>query len=367
MLKLQPKHAVLYQEYTGTRSRQNSGQSLANLEKNKHKNKLSEASVKRLYMALDWLLTIARKKKADNLRVNRQFEFKISMLTLTLPCEQLHDDLYVKKYLLNEFLSIVRVKYNLQNYIWKAEKQGNGSIHFHIIIDKYIFYAEVNKIWNKILDFHGYIAKYRENQEELHKNGFTYKHYKNDTHTRSKQLAAYKKGIATAWRNPTGTTDIHSLKNIKNAKAYLAKYISKNPDVENKVNVEIEAYKKKHSTNQLATETIEEITATVKKKLSINGNLWYISRSLSKLKGIKMFVNVDIDEELQWFKKVSVGKIIDCDFCTVLKISLTDIFKFKMPKLMEKVKNYVNELRSVFYPVGEIAYSPLGLPLNIFD
>ena len=366
LIKVLPNYCVQYNEYVHSKSGQSLERSLSNLVDNSHKNKMSDKSIKRLFLALDWLLLIAKKKTASNLKANKEFQFKVSMLTLTLPCEQLHSDLYVKKYLLNELLTVIRKKYNLHNYIWKAEKQGNGNIHFHIVIDKYIYYADINRIWNKILDTHGYIEQYRRNQEQLHKDGFKIKSYLNKIFSPSAQLAAYKKGVATNWKQPTGTTDIHSLKNIRNAKSYLAKYISKNPDKEKQIQFEVEKYKKSEKVSAVSTSVYNEIVEKVTKNLSIGGHIWFISQSLSKLKGIVIYIDYAISTELNWFRRKKKDGLIYTDFCTIFKMSLKDIFKFKLPKLSEKVQNYITELRNVFYPDDEISYSPLGIPLNIF-
>jgi hypothetical protein len=367
ILKINPDYALIYNEYVGDRSRYYSEKSISNLIKNKHKGELSKKAVNRLHTALDWMLLIAKNKTADNLKNKGQFKFKVSMLTLTLPCEQLHDDLFIKKMMLNEFLTILRKKYNLQNYIWKAEKQGNGNIHFHLIIDKYIFYKDINNVWNQILDTHGYIEKYRKNQQKKHEKGFYYDKKKSKRWSKSAQLKAFKQGVKTNWRQPTGTTDIHSLKKIRNAKSYLSKYISKNPDVIKEVNKYSQMYCRVYDVQHVPADKLEEIKIEVKKKLSIVGNLWYVSRSLSELKGIIMEISDEIGKELNSFRAKALESVIEKDFCTIFKFSIKDIFKNNFTHLGEKVKEYILKMRSLFYPPGELIGSPLGLPLNIFN
>lgn len=366
-VKIHPSYSVCYSEYCGKRTKSFSDRSIENLVRNKHDGEMSKKAVKRLYVALDWMLLCARKKSADHVNRSGSFNFKLSMLTLTLPAAQFHTDLYIKKMMLNEFLTIARKKYNLQNYIWKAEKQGNGNIHFHLILDKYIFYKDINRIWNNILNTHGYISKYTENQEKKHANGFYYEKSMSKRWNKTAQLKAYKNGIRTHWQQPTATTDIHSLRKITNAKAYLGKYVTKNPDVQYEVNKYAEMYKKKYKKESVPFETYQKIKAEVKKKLSVQGNLWYISQSLSKLKGICIEITNEIGAELNAFRKKFKDKVLYKDYCAIYKFSLKDIFKLGYTKIGAIVKDYILSLRNVFYPPGELAFSPLGIPLPLFD
>ena len=201
ILKINPSYAVVYQEYVGDRSRYNNENSAKNLEHNKHSGEMSKKAVMRLQTALDWMLLVSKRKDADSLRGTGKFKFKVSMITLTLPAVQIHNDLYVKKMMLNEFFTVIRKKFNIQNYIWKAEKQGNGNIHFHIIIDKYIFYKDINRIWNQILNTHGYIEIYRANQQKKHENGFYYDKKISKHWSKSAQLKALKTAYIPIGRN----------------------------------------------------------------------------------------------------------------------------------------------------------------------
>lgn len=46
---------------------------------------------------------------------------------------------------LNTWLTRCRTKYNLKNYLWVAERQKNGTIHFHLITNNYMPIREVNR------------------------------------------------------------------------------------------------------------------------------------------------------------------------------------------------------------------------------
>lgn len=114
-------------------------------------------------------------------------------LTLTLPSEQNHTDNVIKRECLMPFLQTIKRKFKVVNYLWIAENQKNGNIHFHVIIDRYIPKAQVQYEWNNQLAPLGYIA------------AFTAKH---------------------GSQNPP-TTHIESVRNNHKVTSYLTKYITK--------------------------------------------------------------------------------------------------------------------------------------------
>lgn len=83
-------------------------------------------------------------------------------ITLTLSDKQHHSDKYIKRNMLQVFLKDLQYNYGVINYFWKAERQENNNIHFHLIVDKYINKSHIQNVWNRIQTAHGYTASYRE-------------------------------------------------------------------------------------------------------------------------------------------------------------------------------------------------------------
>jgi hypothetical protein len=170
--------------------------SLENLGDNRVKGFLSKKSAAKIRdLVENWVNSV----KAYSLQENRKLSSQITFVTLTLPSNQMHSDKDIKRRCLNHFLIKAKRAWKAENYIWKAEPQKNGNIHFHIIFDKYVEWRKVRNAWNKILDPLGYIDNFEK------KNGH---------------------------RDPN-STDIHSLykdkkgNNITFVGAYMAKYMSK--------------------------------------------------------------------------------------------------------------------------------------------
>jgi len=122
---------------------------------------------------------------------------KYTFVTLTLPSAQRHCDKVIKREILNAFLIELKRDFNVNNYLWKAEPQTNGNIHFHLITSKYIDAIELRLIWLFHCERLGYVSEFREKHRSFLPNA----------------------------------TDIHALKSIRDVTAYVSKYMSKSTPV----------------------------------------------------------------------------------------------------------------------------------------
>lgn len=135
---------------------------LQNLQKNwgkvDYKGTLSKQTSRRIAHILQvWARTLYVNQYKNNplgVKKNRNLVF----ITLTLSKKQTHDDLEIKRLLLNKFLIYMNRLYGMKNYLWKAEKQKNGNLHFHIITDTFINKHELNYEWDCIQYSHGYFS-----------------------------------------------------------------------------------------------------------------------------------------------------------------------------------------------------------------
>ncbi len=224
-------------------------------EKNGYMGAKTRSKIKSL---LDSMIFLSQLPDAGKMALNANLGYKqkqcfLTFVTLTLPSKQKHDDNFIKRHLLSKLIKQLKEKYGVSLYVWVAEPQTNGNIHFHILIDKFIEnvtepkYAkvvlELTKEWNRILDLYGYIKPYQEKMQAIHAKGFIYNsESKKEVYTFSKvtakwevsqvdvsydnQYSAYDYGQATNWTQPN-SVDIHSLKQADNIKAYICKYMTK--------------------------------------------------------------------------------------------------------------------------------------------
>lgn len=163
---------------------------------NRHTNILSANSKRKMSRALEYLLFFANDKVIPGKAHGKNYHFKIAFITLTLPSKQRHADNEIKSRCLDSFLTEIRKGYSVKNYVWRAENQKNGNIHFHIVIDRFIPHWHVRNRWNRIVDRLGYVSEF----EKIH------------------------------GHDDPNSTDIHSLKYVNNAQNYLMKYASKDEE-----------------------------------------------------------------------------------------------------------------------------------------
>jgi len=266
--------------YTGERSKRQID-SYGNLSNNEHYGIISSKAKNRIKTAIDWMVYLSKDKKHFSEKSKKHFTFKLTFVTLTLASKQIHDDNTIKKELLNHFLIEAKRKWKINRYLWRAEAQKNGNIHFHILTDKFIPWQELRETWNRIQNKLGYIDRYAVKQREIHKGGFMYRPELARKWNYIKQKKAYKTGINEGWQNPN-SSDIHSINKIRNLSAYLSKYCAKNDVDQVKAN-EAKQMKLDLDPGASSSMTAHEESKYLKGRV-IEGKLWRLSQSLSKLK-----------------------------------------------------------------------------------
>jgi hypothetical protein len=280
-----------------------------------HSGIISKKAKTRMLRAIDWLLVLSENKTVYKPHTKKKFKFKVSFVTLTLASKQVHSDNVIKSELLNQFFIEARKKWGVDKYVWRAEKQLNGNIHFHIIIDKFIPHYRLRANWNRIQNKLGYVDRYSIKQKENHKAGFKFKKQFAKNWSYANQKKAFHEGTANGWTNPN-STDVHSVTKVKNISHYLGKYCSKNPKAKVcNTNETRKIY------NKPPWETFDfkacKIAVEYEEKL-VSGKSWGLSQCLSKMKNLVLvrdsFINTDLEALQNWYcDRIFEGEY----FCTL--------------------------------------------------
>lgn len=163
---------------------------------------LNFSSIKRLKRAIDLIIAISVEKEAIDFKTGKPFKFKLNFITLTLPSPQgTRTDKQIKKECLDVWFKSAKRVFKLNNYVWRAERQKNGNLHFHLITDCYIKYDELRDSWNQRLERLNFISEF----EKVH-----------------------------GHRHPN-STDVHSIKKVRDLAAYMVKYMCKMKKNEQKI------------------------------------------------------------------------------------------------------------------------------------
>jgi hypothetical protein len=315
MLSLTPSKACMYTSYIDfTKSKPTERP-----QSNKHDGFISVSGANRLRLAVDWLCFLAKDKQGFNPKNKQKFNFKVAFITLTLPSVQIHSDEEIKEKCLSNFLQWLRDAHKVEHYVWRAEKQSNGNIHFHIVVNAFIPHKSIRLIWNKQIDKLGYVKKYTEKMKSIYDN----------SEQIGRSLSGAKQNIffdrlrkakKDNFCNPN-STDIHSLYNVRNIGAYISKYISKTIQ----------------QPQQDSSEAVKEAYA----KQKVSGRIWFISEKLSKFKKVTMPICSRVSRELEKMIKTFSDRYKEFDYVAILRASFLDFANLDCFEILENIRNYL--------------------------
>lgn len=245
---------------------------------NKHQGTMSYKASHQINDKIDWMLLITKEKDAPQQKFQSDYKWKINMLTVSLASKQIHNDKTIKHELLNHYLLVLHRTFNVTNYIWRAESQGNGNIHFHIITDVFIPYKAACFQWNKVQEKLGYISRFQD-----------------------------KHGSKTP-----NSTDIKSIRKVKSLGRYLSKYMGKNS-----AGVIVPAIHKPF------VPPVGFYVSNYKCKLKkgtrffrpIFGRLWGCSAQLSSLKKCRFRMTDEIEKEIYSLRLKHPSTFRQHDYC----------------------------------------------------
>lgn len=276
---------------------------------NKHNGDVSFRSAKRLKDKVNWLCYLAKNQKVTYPNGSVSENFKLSFITLTLPASQIHSDLEIKR-VFNNFLTILRKRYGLKHYVWKAELQKNDNIHFHLTSTLFINHYVLRKVWNNCVNHLGYVSRYSEKFKHMSYKDYS-EFYRNNCVKYKKEyvekdcISAYNDGCKNEWRNPN-STDIKTVFKVKNLAAYLAKYLSKQLSSDNESLTEEEKEKQKE-------------------RFEAFGNIWHCSRSLSKLTSYSDVLCNQWSNVVSYIISFKDSMLKEFDFCNCVYYSLNSL------------------------------------------
>lgn len=155
---------------------------------------ITESTVKRIRVAVDLLLQISKARKVTNPFNKKVITHRLSFITLTIPDTTTnYTPKEGHKKLLKPFLRYMREKDLMNTYVWKAEFQERGQLHYHITTPSVIDLRLIRKYWNGLLIKNKMLNDYYDK----------YGHY------------------------DPNSTDIHQVHKLQDIQAYLIKYLTK--------------------------------------------------------------------------------------------------------------------------------------------
>lgn len=210
---------------------------------------------------------------------------KLTFVTLTLSQKQVHTDNEVKRKMLNRFLIKVQRSFNVKYYFWRAEKQKNGNIHFHLILDAFIDKKEIQTQWNLIQADFNYLDDYFSKHN----------HYK------------------------APSTDVGIISSMKDSVSYVMKYVTKNPD------------------------------DLKNKNLKVSGRIWSCSKQLKSLKPYSVSEDKPLISRLYHESNEGRIEALEGDFFTIFRCNTREFLQNHFIRKLYVVNAYYSEIFRQLY------------------
>lgn len=254
---------------------------------------MSPSTKRRVRTILTTWLTAFDKYNNEYLEGSNVSKRRLTFATLTLSGKQQHDDNWIKRNMLNRMLLALQKKHNVKYYFWRAEKQKNGNIHFHIVVDSYIRNTDLQSEWNSIQADNGYLNEF---------------------------FAKFKRYNAPS-------TDIRAISDTVNGINYVMKYISKNPD-------------------ELEDE-----------KMKVSGRIWGCSKELKELKPYFDLESQDLGNALAKAVKNKDIVLFDSDYFQVYRCDTERFLKKYLPDIYRDYMMYYVNVYAQLYNVHKDSIS----------
>lgn len=222
-----------------------------------------------------WFNAIEHNNSRNDISLKKS-ERKLVFVTLTLSESQKHEDNWIKRNMLDRFLVKMKRMYNVKYYFWRAEKQQNGRIHFHVILDHYVRKEDIQSEWNSIQQDTGYMDEY----------------------------------FAKNKRYNAPSTHIRAISDAKNSIDYVMKYVAKMPD------------------------DIEDVS------LQVKGRIWGCSSELKMLKPYSSGEISEVGESLQQVVKEGKAEVFDHEHFQIYYIDVDAFMKKRHKRIYDVMKAY---------------------------
>lgn len=151
---------VYEQKHAGGGSRSVQKQSTDNLRLKYTAAGLSNTAKKDIQRRVDnwqWAVTASQRLWSKGRERRRRY---FVLITLTLAAKQTESDNVIKRKYLNVWLQNLERVHKGINWLWVAESQQNGNIHFHVVVDRYVQFEWIKRSWNRVQANGDYIDRY---------------------------------------------------------------------------------------------------------------------------------------------------------------------------------------------------------------
>lgn len=262
---------------------------------------VTDGSKKRMRRSVDTLLQVTENVKIFNPISNKYFNHRLSFITLTISSNTSYCHILAYQNLLRPFLQWLDKTIGVGLYIWKAELQQRGQMHYHLTTPTFITHDKIREKWN-------YLQK--------------------------------KNGIIKNKEYPP-STEIKEAKNVKNIEAYMVKEICKNTIEIGLIN-QPNQNEKAMCQDLVYGNIISGYPSQSFCDKTIYSKIWDCSENLKK----NPYFTIEIDNEnydlIQNSKaKININKVIETPHCTILDVNPNYHKQILQHQLKEEYEHYI--------------------------
>ncbi len=258
-IKVTPTRIVTYGVYEGVRRKTLITPTFQGVKGSDKSDSAAIKQRKRLSDAVNFMIYRTRRQSTFNARSQRNVKWRVNFVTVTLSSKQRHDVETLKRSIFDPFLQSLRRRFKVKNYVWRVERQKNGNVHWHIITDTWVDWAELRNCWNRHQEKLGYVSAFLK-----------------------------KHGHASP-----NSTDVHAVSKKKDVAAYLGKYMGKG----------LEKGKGGH-------------------QKVVWGRLWGCNSLISQFKGFSDLRTTEVSAALFRLRERYRADVIEGEYFTMFKVNL---------------------------------------------
>lgn len=178
-LQVRSNCVIAYSKYTGKRSQKLLAFRKANMSIQRTKaysGVVTQGMQKRITRAVNLLILTATERFIWNEVTGREQKHRLSFITLTVSDNTKNIDAKeAYELLLRPFLKWMTGTKGVKTYIWKAELQKRGQIHYHITTHSFLNWKEIRQKWNYLQrkaglleDYYSRFHHYDPNSTDVH-------------------------------------------------------------------------------------------------------------------------------------------------------------------------------------------------------
>jgi hypothetical protein len=286
---------------------------------------------KRLTKALNLLVAIARPKTAFNPKTGKRFNFRVNFITLTLPCAQRSvSDRDLKTKVFDPFIKSMKRKHGLRSYVWRAERQFNGNLHFHLTTDSFLPLSSIRDEWNRFLSRFHFINEFHSNHGHFTPN----------------------------------STDVHSVHQIANIAAYMVKYMSKSDD-DHLAEINAKRVKLGKPPIDPSKHPFRRIDGQPEWNQPIEGKVWDCSSNLKSKDSCVMESDSKSRDDLRHVVRHPNTTHVSTDHCFIVPVVKGRMEEVLPPRLKTMYQDYLNRIRCYHRAPKSILPDKIVLPMPV--